>query len=223
MPHQSRIARKLNKLTQTYLKNEQVLLSLMIEGKQHTVSILRRGQRSLIDERRLPFSFCASKRRFSISMESMYSNDNETNNHAACVQDMTMPSPSPRTNTPSQENRNSELDFLANYGAAVPPTSQRISIISPLTGTVVTLPIYQATVASELESFALSTPDQPSSDSPSRNVRTSRPVSFDPRMDMQALFAVGRQNGSFATLQLPECLRIGTARPNASLEMIAEA
>jgi len=222
MPQKSRIARKLNKLAHAYLKSEQFLLDFMIEGKIHSVSILLRGQRSLIDKRRPPFSLFASKRRFSISVESMYSNDYDIDDHAACVQDVTMPSPSPRNHIPSQEDRNSELDFLATYGAAVPPTSHRISIISPLTGTVTTVPIVEAT-PSELEAFVSSYSDLPSSDFPSRNAHTTRPVSFDPRLAMQALYAVGSQTGSFTTLQLPECLRVGTARPNASLEMIAEA
>lgn len=222
MPLQSRIARKCNKLTQVYLKGEQLLLEFMIDGKHHTVSILRRGQRSLIDELRSPFCSCASKKRWSISAESMVGDGRGTVNHAASFQEVTMQSPVPRTRIPPSGNRNSTLDFLANNGSGLPPALKRISVISPLNGADVGETITEEEEASELDANVWNEFDESNSHFQDRNTQTTRPVSFDPRMAIQALYAAGRQNSTPATLQLPESLRIGAARPKASWETVVD-
>lgn len=222
MPLQSRIARKCNKLTQVYLKGEQLLLGCIVDGKHHTESILRRGQRSLIDELRVPFCSFGSKKSFSISIDSMDGDIQGFEGQATLSQDVTMPSPVPRTRLPSQENRNSTIDFLANNGSVLPPALKRISVISPLAGQIVSETIVEED-ESELGATVLHESDEFSSHFQNRNTQTTRPVSFDPRVAIQALYAVGGQNSNLATLQLPESLRIGTARPNASWEMVVDA
>jgi len=238
MPLQSRIAHKCNKLTQAYLKGEQLLLEFVADGKHHTVRILRRGQRSLIDELRSHLCSYSAKKRFSISVESMNGDSYIIEDHAAFVQHVSRHPHTPSAAVHPQNNTNPMIDFFADHGSWLPPASKRIYVISPLIGAIASKTILEEDeeeegeeeeeeeedeVPSELITTICHQSDAPSSPPQAQPPHTTRPTSYNPQIALQALYTTSAYPSTLSPTQLPSTLRIETARPNASAEMAQPA
>ena len=209
------------KVKQAYLKGEQVLVEALIDGKHHTMSIPR-GRKNFMHEIMSLFRSHGSRKRFSlISIESIDNDIGGIGGDAAFIQDVAMQSPIPTVPASPQGNRSSTIDFLANHGSTMPPSSARDSFTSPFTNAAVGEEI-EPQEANELELLTSNVSDASSSLFVNQHTQSTRPVSFDPCNAMQALYAVGAQNRTYTTQQLPPSLRIGTARPNASLDLVVD-